>query len=415
MCAALRRTEAAMGKVGEQVLAVLTGAVGDWLAATGNALATPTTLVHAGQPLAAERAALQAALPDAGPRIVLLIHGLMATEHGFALGELATADYGDLLRQHKAMTPLRVRYNSGLPVAALGRELDELLAQVVAQWPVAVQDITLVCHSMGGLVARAAWGSARTAKHPWPDLVRNIVYLATPHLGAPLERAGRSLTAVLRSVPDPVAQVLSQMADLRSAGIQQLGDPAQLPWPQGPRQLLVAGSLVQGTPLEAVVGDGMVSVKSALADDAQHPRPADSDTRVVAGASHPGIAFSPAVAEILLAWLPQAPARRRGKRAAPVAPPVPTPSAPRATAGGVIQLGMDAAKAGHRTVAQVRLGRADQALAAVHTLAPALSAPAEAVHAVHAGVVALQHAAIDAGISAAQAVHGAVRPKPPSS
>ena len=400
-----------MGKTTEKLLGVLTGAVGDWLHASGNGLATPLGLVHDGSPLPLTTAAIRAALPDAGPDLVVLIHGLMATEHGFAMGDGA-ADFGTLLRDHKGLTPLRLRFNSGREAAQSGHDLALLLERLLAVWPVRVRGIALVCHSMGGLVVRAAAGIGEAAGHKWCRKISHVVYLGTPHLGAPLEEAGRKLTAALRELPDPVAQLLGQLGDFRSAGIQQLGDPAPLPWPRHGRQLLVASSLAGATPLAAIVGDGMVSVRSALADDPRFPRPAAAETRVLSGLHHAQLAFSPRVAELLLAWLPEPPQqRRRASRAAAVQQP-PGPVTPSRRGEGLLRLGLGAGAAGQRAVAEVRLGRADQALAAVRVLAPGLAAPAAAAHALHAGVVAVQHGAISAGLATVEALVATARAAP---
>lgn len=393
-----------MGKTAEQLLGVLGGAVGDWLERGDNGLATPMALFWGSQPLTLEPEALRSAVAQARPHVAVLIHGLMATEHGFALGELAAADYGELLHQHKGMTPLRLRYNSGLPAERLGAELAALLAQLDASWPVPLAGISLICHSMGGLVARAAWGAAQTSAHLWPAKVRHIAYLGTPHGGAPLEVAGRRLTAALQAIPDPVAQLIGQVGDLRSEGIRQLGDAAALPWPAGPEQLLVAGSLAGGTPLAPLLGDGMVSVRSALAAAPEHRRPAEARTEVLGGTLHAQLAFSPRVAELLLAWLPD---RRQSEHAElhdenPFAAEPDAPPSRRTR--GAIQLGLQAVRAGHRAVAQVRLGRADQILAAVQLLAPSLGGVAQTAHTLHAGVVTVQHGAIDAGMAVAGAV-----------
>ncbi|MBI5611101.1 MAG: hypothetical protein HY902_19670 [Deltaproteobacteria bacterium] len=400
-----------MGKNSEQLQGVLLGTVGDWLQARGSALAPPLRFAYDGQALNLHREALAAAIPQLGPRLVLLLHGLMATDHGFAMGALAQADYGALLAEHKGLTPVRLRYNSGLPAAELGRDLAQALEQLHDEWPVQVEELVLVCHSMGGLVARAAWGEGLARQQQWIGKVTHIAYLGTPHLGAPLERAGRVLAAGLRASPDPVTQLVGRVADLRSLGIRQLGDATALPWPQGPRQLLVAGTLAAQSPLQGLLGDGMVSVRSALGDDPDHQRPADAETQVLTGVAHAQLAFSRKAADLLLAWLPDVPAAEAIENPAPPqgnsAPPL--GATPRQVRADAVQLGLDAVQAGQRAVAEVRLGRADQVLAAVQTLAPGLAGPAQVAHAVHGQVVALQHGAIEVAVGAASAVTRAVR------
>ena len=65
-------------------------------------------------------------------------------DHGLALA--AALDY----------TPLYVRYNTGLHTSQNGRELAAQLEQLVMHWPVPVKEITIIAHSMGGLVTRSA-------------------------------------------------------------------------------------------------------------------------------------------------------------------------------------------------------------------------------------------------------------------
>ena len=57
---------------------------------------------------------------------------------------------------------------------------------------------------MGGLVTRSALHSAGTdGCTEWPKRLKNIVFLGTPHHGAPLERAGNWVDTVLGSTPLP--------------------------------------------------------------------------------------------------------------------------------------------------------------------------------------------------------------------
>lgn len=400
-----------MSKSLEQTLGVLTGAVGDYLARTGNSLATAMTLVHAGKPLALTRDALARAYPHASGRVVLLVHGLMATEHGFQYGQdagqTAPLDYATLLQESRGWTPLRVRYNTGLPTAQSARDLAQLLDTLTQLWPVPLTGLTLIGHSMGGLLVREACALASMEQQPWVNRVTHVAYLGTPHLGAPLERAGRWATQALAAVPDPVAKLVGQLGNLRSAGIQQLGDPTTQPWLAHAEHLLVASSLAGGTALgrvvSGVVGDGMVSVKSATADDPARPLPANVQTRVIYGLHHAQLAFAPAVGDLLLAWLPA------GEPAARVAEvPLAADAAGPDRLAGLVQLGLDAVAHGHRAVARVRLGRANQVLAVVKALAPAAAVPAAAIHAVHAGVVAAQHTALDATLHVGVAVAAGV-------
>ena len=87
---------------------------------------------------------------------------------------------------------------------------------MVASWPVEVEQIALIGHSMGGLVARSACHHGGD----WTALVRHTVSLGTPHSGAPLEQAVHAMSAALHLVPEtrPFARFLRR----RSAGIRDL-------------------------------------------------------------------------------------------------------------------------------------------------------------------------------------------------
>ena len=60
---------------------------------------------------------------------------------------------------------------------------------MVAAWPVEVEEVALVGHSMGGLVSRSAAHSRSSDGAAWVEHVRKVVSLGSPHMGAPLEQA----------------------------------------------------------------------------------------------------------------------------------------------------------------------------------------------------------------------------------
>lgn len=86
-----------------------------------------------------------------------------------------------------------LNYNSGRHFYTNGRELAALLESLVREWPVAVDDICLNGHSMGGLVARSACHYYKMAGHAWPALPKAMVFLGTLHHGGPLERGGNRM------------------------------------------------------------------------------------------------------------------------------------------------------------------------------------------------------------------------------
>jgi pimeloyl-ACP methyl ester carboxylesterase len=85
---------------------------------------------------------------------------------------------------------------------------------------VAVEEVALFGHSMGGLVARSAthYGAADGAR--WADSVRHVFCLGAPHLGAPLEKAANASAWVLGRLPE--TRALARVLNARSEGIKDL-------------------------------------------------------------------------------------------------------------------------------------------------------------------------------------------------
>src|SRR5215210_248837 len=171
-------------------LAVLNGLIGDRLEREGSPLQEPMSVRVDGLPVPPDPAALARAFPEAAGRIVVFVHGLMGEEHGWRLGtRQGRLPYGTRLAQERGYTPVYIRYNSGRHISENGRSLADLLAEVVAAWPVEVDRIALVGHSMGGLVGRSACHCAALEEAAWVRRVRHVISLGSPHMGAPLEQA----------------------------------------------------------------------------------------------------------------------------------------------------------------------------------------------------------------------------------
>ena len=185
---------------GAALIGAITGLTGDRLEEEHSPLAQPMAVRVAGEPVALEPEAVATAFPDATRRIVVFIHGLMTTEFSWALG--GRERFGDRLAREIGCTPVYVRYNTGRHISENGRSLCELIDQLLAAWPVDVDEVALVGHSMGGLVARSACCHAAEADADWARLVKQSVSLGTPHMGAPLEQAVHVLSAGLARLPE---------------------------------------------------------------------------------------------------------------------------------------------------------------------------------------------------------------------
>ncbi len=273
-------------------LAALGAAFGDQLVSDERVrdLSVPMALRHQGQPVD------PGAAPTPSPTLVVFVHGL--GNHESVWGQ----SYLDLAVDHGA-TPLTVRYTTGQAIADSGAELAEVLAEVTALWPVRVDRIVLVGHSMGGLVIR----EALAAGGPWHQLVSDVITLGTPHRGASLERVAVRGLSLASSIP--LAAPIVALGDERSVGIKELGLADVAPATEGPQWHLVAATLRQHdavgaarrarSALLAGLGDGLVTTDSAHAVDDRLVA-----TRVVIDdASHMALLDHPEAADVLLAAL----------------------------------------------------------------------------------------------------------------
>ena len=271
----------------EALLAALNGVIGDWLETRSNPLAIKMRLRSDGVALRLEPHALAAALPNASGRIVVLVHGLCMgdlqwTRHG--------ADFGAALARDLGVTPIHLHYNSGRHISTNGREFAALMEALVRAWPVPLESIDLVTHSMGGLVARSALHQAEQKGQAWPRRVGKLVFLGTPHHGAPLERSGQRLNLLLSL--SPYTTPFTRLGDVRSAGITDLrfGNLLDSDW-KGQDRFAFRADVRTPVPLPAgiqayaigavagatgeseqgrLIGDGLVPLDSALC---RHPDP----------------------------------------------------------------------------------------------------------------------------------------------
>jgi pimeloyl-ACP methyl ester carboxylesterase len=304
--ALLPPAEDAGGDAGTQrqaLLAALNGVLGDHLERTANPLAITMTMLPRGRP---------------GPRLLVLLHGLCMGE---AQWMRAGHDHGLALSQSLGLSPVYVRYNTGRHVSANGADLAVELEALVANWPVPVEQIAILGHSMGGLVARSAVHQASEAGMGWPKLLRQLVFLGTPHHGAPLERGGNWLQSVLGV--SPYLAPFARLGRVRSDGITDLrhGNLLQADWkggtylhrdtrsvvplPQGVACYAVAGTLGNRI-VETALGDGLVTVDSALG---RHVRKSHdlhlppSRTYVAAAVHHLGLLEDERIYRRLRRWL----------------------------------------------------------------------------------------------------------------
>jgi hypothetical protein len=311
----------------EAVLAALNGVLGDYLDASDNPLAIPMSLRRDGRPLVLETQALAAAIPQGGGKLAVLAHGLCLNDLQW---NREGHDHGAALARGLGYTPLYLHYNSGLHTSANGRALAGLLEVLLKQWPHRVEELVIVAHSMGGLVTRSACHYGVAAGHNWLRQLRKLVFLGTPHHGAPLERGGNWIDVILGATP--YAAPFARLGKIRSAGITDLryGNVLDEHW-EGRDRFARARDTRQSVPLpdsvqsyamaattgkkpgdirDRLLGDGLVPVSSALGHHEDSRRSLSFPKRrqwIGHGMNHMDLLGRTEVSDQIVRWFASAP------------------------------------------------------------------------------------------------------------
>jgi len=253
----------------DALVAAINGIYGDHLVETGNPLATKMGIRYQGERLDHEQAeTVNHAVPGAKSKVLLFVHGLCLNDAHWTRDGV---NHGEALARDLGYTPLYLRYNTGLPVAANGRELAAMLEGLMHNWPHADCELVIAGHSMGGLVARSACHHGQLAGHDWLRHLGKLVFIGTPHHGAPLERGGNWVNLAMDM--SPYVAPFTRLAKKRSAGISDLRHGSITEEPNGFVQLpadvecfAMAATLAkkQSRIHQRLIGDGLVPVDSAL-------------------------------------------------------------------------------------------------------------------------------------------------------
>jgi pimeloyl-ACP methyl ester carboxylesterase len=306
----------------EALVAALNGVLGDHLAESGNPLAIEMRLRRDGRPLELDAEALGLAFPQASRKLLVLVHGCSLndrqwTRHGH--------DHGAALARDLGFAPLYLHYNTGLHVSVNGRAFAGLLEELVAAWPAGVDELVLLAHSMGGLVARSACHFGEAEGHAWRRRLRALVCVGTPHHGAPLERGGHWIDLLLGV--SRYSAPIARLGQIRSAGVTDMrhgnvldehwagrdrfahrcDDRVPLALPHGVRCYAIAGTTaMQGAAARKRRTDGLVPVESALGE---HARPEltlgfpEANRWIAQGTSHLDLLSRAEVCAKLRSWL----------------------------------------------------------------------------------------------------------------
>lgn len=252
---------------------------------------------------------LETAYPTATGRLVVFLHGLCENESYWNMHRARTGTtYGEALAG-RGWTPIFLRANTGLPLRENGVALAALMQRLVDSWPVPVTRITLVGHSLGGLVMRAAGAVAAAppeSGNDWNLLVRDVITLGTPHLGAPIAWGIGHGSRGLGALPETAA--FGRILDWRSVGVHDLvvGLAEDVPPLPHARYHLVCATITKSRrhPLGDLVGDYLVRPRSAYGRDRRGGRLfPDADVLHVGRTDHFGLLNHPRIHRAMEDWL----------------------------------------------------------------------------------------------------------------
>jgi len=260
----------------EALRSVLNGVIGDHLENTQNPLCIEMKLrmdgkeIHSFQQLSAK----------AHKRILLMVHGSCMNDlQWMRKGH----NHGDELAKELNCQVIYLHYNTGRHISINGQYLSGLLEDLSKNFADDTE-LLVLAHSMGGLVTRSAYEYGMRQNCEWLKHLKKIVFLGTPHHGAPLEQIGNWIDNILQT--NAFSAPIARLGKIRSAGITDLrfGNILDEDWnqqgrfePSGDRRVLVplpkevdcytiAGAIYRQSSKigDDLIGDGLVPLNSAL-------------------------------------------------------------------------------------------------------------------------------------------------------
>jgi len=304
----------------EVAISMLNGVLGDYLLERENPLAVIMQFRRDGKPLS--DVALRNLIEKSNGKILLMVHGLCMNDLQWQVDE---HDHGVELARDLGYEPIYLHYNTGRHISENGRDLSSLLEYLVGLSPQPLS-LSILAHSMGGLVSRSAFYYGEKAKHTWLEQVNKMVFLGTPHHGAALEKGGNLIDVLLGS--NPYSKPFAKLGKIRSAGITDLrygsiidedwqgkdrfsytmDNRGSLALPNGVHCYTLAAvkskeSTVVG---DGLIGDGLVNVDSALGrhnDDLLHLTFPEHHQWIGRDMNHMDLLYHPDVYRKIRQWL----------------------------------------------------------------------------------------------------------------
>ncbi len=313
----------------DHTISVLNAWIGDFLVKSDNDLQQQMAFYRNNRPVE------PGALPlKSDSKVCVLVHGLGCNEAQWRFEhDGIETDYAAQLQGRLGFVPLYLRYNTGRRISENGALLAKLLDQLWEHSEGPPQQLVLIGHSMGGLVIRSACHQASAPELKWLTSLSHAIYLGSPHLGAPLEKAANIASNLLGMFDTTATQVIRDVLHSRSEGIKDLRygnlveedwleyDPDELlqnrrvpvPWLEGVSHCRVVGAIGSSAehPVSRIFGDAMVSTLSAKGYDQARCEAGLTATDpghlcVLPGLSHLELARNPEVSRQVESWISKA-------------------------------------------------------------------------------------------------------------
>lgn len=307
----------------EVILSALNGVIGDYLEEKNNPLKINMQFRFQSKALKIDSESLKATYPTITGKILLMLHGSCMNDTQWTR---KNHNHGEILSTELNKTLVYLNYNSGKHISTNGQNLSNSLDELLKNWPVPVEELIMVAHSMGGLIARSALYYGQQDEKKWTKYLKKVVFLGTPHHGSHVERTGNYLDVILEAIP--YAKPFAKLGKIRSAGITDLryGNLVNKDW-QNKDRFELKNDQRQHVPLPKQVGfyavaavnkkenstkhtlslgDNLVSIKSALGQHKILDKTLvfkKNNIWIGYETNHLDLLSSPKITEILKIWL----------------------------------------------------------------------------------------------------------------
>jgi pimeloyl-ACP methyl ester carboxylesterase len=307
----------------EIILSVLNGVIGDYLEEKKNPLKIEMQFRYRLKSILLDRKSIKETYPNVNGKILLMLHGSCMNDIQWTRKE---HNHGNIIAKELNKTPIYLNYNSGRHISTNGKNLNDCLEELVKNWPVPIEELVIIAHSMGGLVARSALYYGGQEQKNWTKHLKKIVFLGTPHHGSHVERKGNYLDIILEAIP--YVKPFARLGKIRSAGVTDLryGNLVDEDWQDNDRferkadqrQHIPLPNQIEFYSIAAVIGkktttvsakilgDTLVDVKSALG---QHKNPDKNllfkkeNSWIVYENNHLDLLSNPKIMEKIKEWL----------------------------------------------------------------------------------------------------------------